>query len=373
MNRLSVPLVLFFLACLALLAVGVVADPARAWGGLLTASLFGVMLALGGSVFIAINGVSGARWWEPVKPPASAISATLPVPAATLVATLLLGLGALYPWVHPGAHESPAIAAKAAWLNPPLFLARALIVLLVWLGLGAVLRTRLAGANDPASRSRFARASAVFLVLLGPTISVAFWDWAMSLEPEWFSTMFAVYWFSGIYLGGIAAVALLALRLDGRGGCPVRLTDAARHDLGKLLFAFSLFWAYIWFCQYLLIWYSNLPEETPYYARRLSGGWSTLFWLNPVLNFAVPFVVLMSERAKKNRAALAQVSIVVLLGRWIDTYLQVGPAVGPLPGFPIYAVASSAALLLAMGLTIGSLGRGVRPMTLEPLSRRTDF
>ncbi|MEO8584965.1 MAG: hypothetical protein ABI584_02280 [Acidobacteriota bacterium] len=372
MNRFTRPLVLVFLVCLALFAVGTVIDSARAWGGLLTASLFGVTLALGGSVFIAINGVSGARWWEPVKPPASAISATLPVPAATLVATLFLGLGALYPWVHR-AHEDPTIAAKVAWLNPPLFLARALIVLLLWLGLGAVLRARLAAANDPASRSRFARISAVFLVLLGPTISVAFWDWAMSLEPKWFSTMFAVYWFSGIYLGGIAAVALLALRREGHGELPVRLTDAVRHDLGKLLFAFSMFWAYIWFSQYLLIWYSNLPEETPYFALRLSGGWSTLFWLNPILNFAVPFVVLMSERAKKNRAVLAQVSIVVLLGRWVDAYLQVGPAVGPLPAFPIYAVASSIALLLAMGLTIGSFGRGVRPMTLEPLSRRTDF
>ncbi len=370
MKRLARPLVLVFLVCLALFAVGTVTDSARAWGGLLTASLFGITLALGGSVFIAINGVSGARWWEPVKPSASAVSALLPIPAATLVATLLLGLGALYPWVH-SAHEDPVIAAKAAWLNPPLFLARALIVLLLWLGLGSVLRSRLAGASDPASSGRFTRISAVFLVLLGPTLSVAFWDWAMSLEPKWFSTMFAVYWFSGIYLGGIAAVALLALRRERHGERPVRLTDAVRHDLGKLLFAFSLFWGYIWFSQYLLIWYSNLPEETPHFALRLSGGWSTLFWLNPILNFAVPFVVLMSERAKKSRAVLAQVSIVVLLGRWIDAYLQVGPAVGPLPGFPIYAVATSVALLLAMGLKIGSPGREVRPAPVAPPLRRT--
>jgi Ni/Fe-hydrogenase subunit HybB-like protein len=251
-----------------------------------------------------------------------------------------------------------------------MFLARALVVLVVWLGLGTLLRNRLAGVDDPASRRRFARACAVFLVLLAPTISVASWDWAMSLQPEWSSTMFAVYGFAGTYLGGIAAVTLIALRQDEREGLRARLADGARHDLGKLLFAFSLFWAYIWFCQYLLIWYSNLPEETPYYAARLSGGWSTLFWLNPILNFAVPFVVLMSERAKKSRTALVQVSIVVLLGRWIDSYLNVGPAVAPLPAFPVYAVASSIALLVAMGVTIGGLRRGARPTTLESLSPR---
>ena len=368
MSRPSLALALFFLASLALLAVGAVADPAQTWGGLLTTSLFGVTLALGGSVFIAINGVSGARWWEPVKPVASALSATLPIPAAVLVTTLLLGLGTLYPWARPGAHEIPAIAAKAAWLNPPLFLARALIVLLVWIGMGALLRDRLASVKDARSRGRFARASVIFLVLLGPTISIAYWDWAMSLEPEWFSTMFAVYGFAGTFLGGIAAVTVLAIWLDDRGRLPVRLSEGTLHDLGKLLFGFSMFWAYIWFCQYLLIWYSNLPEETPYYALRLSGGWSTLFWLNPILSFAVPFVVLLSARVKKSRSALAQVSIVVLLGRWIDGYLQVGPAVGPLPAFPVYAVLSSAALLVAIGLKIGAFRFGMRPMTVaEPL------
>lgn len=354
------PLGLTLAACLALLAVGIVADPARAYGGLLTASLFGLTLALGGLVFLAINGLSGARWSGPVAPVASALGATLLVPSALLVVTLPLGLTALYPWARSGAQAVPAIAGKAAWLNPPFFLARALIVLLVWAAAGAFLRERLAAGNDVASRRRFARASGVFIVLLGPTLSVAFWDWAMSLEPEWFSTMFAVYGFAGTYLGGIAAVTVLALWLDERGQLPVRLTSDTLHDLGKLLFAFSTFWAYIWFCQYLLIWYSNLPEETPYYALRLSGSWSTLFWLNAVLNFGVPFAALLPAKVKRSRAVLGQVAVVVLLGRWLDSYLHVGPAVGPLPSFPVYAVAATLALLAGMGIAL-SRGRLLRP------------
>ena len=189
-----------------------------------------------------------------------------------------------------------------------------------------------------------------FLVLYAITNAVASWDWGMSLEPEWFSTMYAVYVFAGTFLGGIAAVALLVLTLERNGQLARRPKPAALHDLGKLLFAFATFWAYIWFCQYMLIWYANLPEETGHYAARLSGGWSMLFYLNPILNWVVPFVVLLSAGTKRHAPTLAPVAIVVLLGRWLDCFLLVAPAAGPLPGFPTAAVAASLAVLGGMGL-----------------------
>jgi hypothetical protein len=333
-----------------LLVAGAFLDPSQAFAGLLTAALFGVMLALGAAVFAAIQGVSGARWWAPVRMVTASAAGTLAVPAALLGATLVLGMATLYPWARPEAAANHLLAAKAAWLNRPFFLARAFVILLAWLGLVGLLRNRLRAleSGEVGAAPRFAGASVGFLLVLAPTISVAFWDWAMSLEPEWFSTMFAVYGFGGTFLGGIATVTAVALFLDARGRLPQPLTSAARHDLGTLLFGFAMFWAYIWFCQYLLIWYSNLPEETPYYALRFQGGWTALFWLNPVLNFLVPFVMLLGSGAKKAPATLGHAALVVVLGRWLDAYVMVAPAAGPLPSFPVYAVAASLLVLAGM-------------------------
>lgn len=336
------------------LAHGAAADPRQAFPGLLTAALLGLSLALGGGVFAAIQGVSGARWWAPVRPVAAAIAGTLGVPGAVLLLTLVVGLKALYPWALPGAAAaSHTLHSKAVWLNPSFFLARAFVVLVLWMILASLLRGRIAALDGPPSaqaRRAFVRASVLFLLVLAPTLSIASWDWAMSLEPEWYSTMFSVYVFSGTFLGGIAMVAVLSIWLDRRGFFGRRLAPEALHDLGKLLFAFSMFWAYIWFCQYLLIWYSNLPEETPYFARRLTSGWTLLFWLNPVLNFGVPFAALLAAPVKRRPAFLAQVAAVVLLGRWLDTYLLVAPAGGPLPSFPTYAVVAT--LLIVSGMLL---------------------
>lgn len=343
-----------------LLAAGVIVDPAQAYAGLLTAALFGLTLALGAAVFAAIQGVSGARWWAPLRGITASVSGTYAIPAALLGLTLLLGIPALYAWARPEAASNHLLAAKAIWLNRPLFLARALVVLLAWAGLIVLLRDRLRAveAGSPDAAPRFVRASVGFLVVLGPTISVAFWDWVMSLEPEWFSTMFAVYGFAGTFLGGIATVTAMALFLDARGALPRPLTPAVRHDLGKLLFGFATFWAYIWFCQYLLIWYSNIPEETPYYALRFQGGWSALFWLNPIVTFLAPFVVLLGADAKRKPAALGHAALVVILGRWLDVYVMVAPSAGPLPAFPLYAVAASLLVLGGMALAFDRLHFG---------------
>lgn len=337
-----------------LLAVAAL-EPATGFHALLAASLFVLTLSLGGAVFMAIQGISGARWWGPVRPVASALAGTLLVPAAAVAATVFLGLRSLYPWARPDVvAASHLLHGKTAWLNPPLFLARVLVVLIVWLALTAFLRER-------ASSARPGPASAVFLVVLAPTLSVASWDLAMSLEPEWFSTMYAVYVFAGTFLGGIAAVALLASALDARGLLPRGLGDKERHDLGKLLFAFATFWAYIWFCQYLLIWYSNIPEETTHYVARLTRGWTALFWLNPVLSFAVPFAALLPVAAKRNRAVLVPVCLVVLAGRFLDAYLLVVPSAGPAPAFPALALAAAALLLLA---TLAAFVRVALPRTV---------
>lgn len=324
------PLVWTVAAGAALAVTGVLVDPAAGWAGILTAAVYGISLALGGALFVAIKTASGARWWLSFRDAPLDLAATLPVPAAALLLCLVVGLQVLYPWARPGGLEGH-LHEKAAWLNPPLFLARAVVILAVWIAMIAALRR---GS---------ARTSISFLLVFAATFSVASWDWTMSLEPEWYSTVYAVYGFAGCFLGGIAAVAALCLGL-GRA----RLSDAQRHDLGKMLFAFSAFWAYLWFCQFLLIWYADIPEETSHFVTRTSGGWAMLFYLNPVLSFAIPFVALLSVPQKKNEALLLQVSLFVLAGRWLDGYLAVAPAVVPASVFPTYAVAATAAVLGGM-------------------------
>jgi hypothetical protein len=334
--------------------VAIALQPSEGWAGLLTAGLYGVTLALGGALFLAIQVVSGARWWFPLRGVPLRLAGTLPVPLAAVGLALVLGLQSLYPWARAAVVEaSPLLQAKRAWLNAPLFLARAVVLGLVWLALVGALRSTLGAAilkPSPEARRRLVRTSLVFLPVFALTLSVAAWDWGMSLEPEWFSTMYGVLLFAGTFQGGIAAVTVLALLLDRQGRLDAPLGESARHDLGKLLFAFSTFWAYVWFCQYMLIWYANLPEETGHYAARFGSGWTTLFYLNPILCFVLPFVTQISQGSKRDPATLYQVALAVLLGRWLDTYLLVAPSQGPVPALPIGALAAAVAVLSGMRL-----------------------
>jgi hypothetical protein len=328
-------------------------QPAEGWAGILTAATFGMALALGGGVFLAVQAAAGARWWFPLRGIPLLLARTLAAPAAALVLCLVFGLHSLYPWTRPEVAAAPVVAAKRAWLNEPLFLARALVILVAWFSLIGALSRRLgelcAHPSPPAWR-RLARTAVGFSIVYAITSSVAAWDWTMSLEPEWFSTMYGVYAFAGTFLGGIAAIAVLAILLARAGMLAEGPADGVLHDLGKLLFAFATFWAYIWFCQYLLIWYANMPEETGHHAARLGGGWSTLFYLNPVLNWVVPFVVLLGAGPKRRPTVLLQVALVVLIGRWLDAYLLIAPALGASPGFPLAALAATFAVLGGMGV-----------------------
>jgi Ni/Fe-hydrogenase subunit HybB-like protein len=168
----------------------------------------------------------------------------------------------------------------------------------------------------------------------------------MSLEPLWYSTIFGIYSFSGLFLSGLAALILVSLWLERMGPLRGVLREEHLHDLGKLLFAFASFWMYIWFTQYMLIWYANIPEETAYFVRRTHGAWFALFLLNVGLNWVVPFVVLMRRDMKRRRNILALVAVIVLVGRWLDLYLVIFPGLFSRPAFPVWEI----------GLTAGVAG-----------------
>lgn len=332
--------------------VGLFLQPSGAFAGLLIAGLFGLSLTLGCLLFIAIQGVVGARWWWPIRALPSTVGAQLVIPAAVILAAVMVGARELYPWTRPEyLAEHPLVSNRGAWHDYSFFTVRAALVLTVLLWVGRGLRRALAErktARGPEGRARFTRWSAAFIVAFALLVGLAWFDWVLSLEPEWFSTMTGVYAFAGVLQAGIAVQALV-VSAQGEASADIR------HDLGKLLFGFSVFWAYIWFSQYLLIWYSHLPEEVPWFAHRASGGWAPLFWLTVILCFAVPFVALMRATAKRAPRRLAWVALVVLAGRWLDTWVMVSPSLEPSPTVPMWALFATVACVC--GVAMGALHR----------------
>jgi len=289
------------------------------WAGVLLVSYYAVGLGLAGLCFLAIHYTAGATWSDALRRPAEALARALPF-ALVLLVMVLVARPQLYEWTNAGfgAAGGSELAFKRFWLARPFFLARAVAYAVIWAGFALAFRR--------VSRRQVA-VSAAFLVVFSVTFTLASVDWIMSLEPHWYSTVFGVYNFAGLFLSGLAAIVLAALWLERQGPLRGVLTEEHLHDLGKLLFAFSTFWMYIWFSQYMLIWYTNIPEETTYFLRRLHGVWFGLFLLNVLLNWVVPFAVLLRRDTKRARTVLAVVAAVVLVGRALDLYLMIFPSV----------------------------------------------
>lgn len=319
------------IAAAAAFAYGLFLEPVRAWANLLTDAFYFLTLALGAAVFIAMNAVSNAAWYVVVKRGAEAISSFVPVGAVVML-VVLAGSHSLYHWSHADAvAKDPILAQKSPWLNLPFFAGRMVFLLGLWTFLTWLMR-RYSRAQDRDGDLRHTHrvkvVSAVFLLLFAYTFSMASFDWLMSLEPHWYSTMYAFYNIAGLLTAGTAVVAGATIVLRRMGLLP-QVTEHHLHDFGKLLFGFCTFWGYIWLFQFLLIWYANLPEEVAHYRTRWDGGWAFLFWLNVVLNFALPFLALLPRGAKRYETHLLWVCGTLLLGRWLDVYLLVAPSVMP--------------------------------------------
>lgn len=348
---------------------GALLAPGRTWANLLLVSFYLLGLGLAGAVFVAIQCVTGAGWDVAFRRVPEAMSGVLPVAASTFLLVLIVS-PQLYPWFGELQHETnPALWFKRLWLSPALFFARSVVYLLVWIAFSyaIVRRSRRQDADADVSHTRKnARLSAGFLVAFGLTFWLASFDWIMSLEPHWYSTVFGVYHFAGLFLSGLAMITILVIWLERLGPLRGILTGEHLHDLGKLLFAFSTFWMYIWFCQYMLIWYANIPEEATHFVRRLEGFWEPVFLLNFLLNWAVPFLVLLHVPAKRSPKLLLTVSWVILVGRWVDLYLMVLP---PFTGEnPVFGVWEVGMMLGGAGLFFLALFRALRQAPVVPVN-----
>jgi hypothetical protein len=307
--------------------LGLFVSPQCTWANVLLLGYYLAGLGLGGLLIMALHYVTGARWSTPLLRVSEAWVAVLPA-AALGILTVLLFRPSLYSWTQ-ATDQVPDSPLAHLWLSRSFFLLRATLYLTVWLAFAVVMvrssrRQDDVGDNAPPSGNRLL--SAGFLVAFGLTCWLAGSDWILSLEPRWFSTIFAVYQFAGILLTSLAAVTLLALWLRRQGSLAGVLGEDHFHDLATLLFGFSCFWMYIWFCQYLLIWFTNQPEEAVYYVKRWQGGWPALMLLNIILNWGIPFCLLLFRAAKRSPRILGTVCVLVLLGRWFDLFVQIFPA-----------------------------------------------
>ena len=332
---------------------GLFLEPRRVWLSYLLAFSLLAQLALAGPVFLALLALSGARWATALRRVPEAMGGALPL-ALAAGAVLLSGMHSLYEWSHPAALEHDALLAhKAAWLNPTGFAVRTLVILALWWAGAAWLRRSQAGA--PARR--LAR-SGVFMVLVAVSFSIASVDWWMSLEPHWFSTLFPLYHFAGLACAGLAMALLLVLHLERRGPLAGVVRDEHLHDMGRLLFAFTLVWAYLWYCQYMLIWYTDIPEETGYYLLRKQHGWWLLVQCTLVLKWGVPFLALLGRRPCRSRRVLGRVAVVVLVGHVLDLYVQIAPPL--MDGGPRLGAWELGPTLAALALFLAAFGRSFR-------------
>lgn len=322
--------------CVTLVIVGVIAagismmvNPKHTWVTILANNYYFTTLALVALFFVALQYVAGAHWADSLRRLPEAMAAYLPV-GAVLMFVLYFGMHDLYHWSHAEAvvHDE-LLRIKSPYLNVTSYFVRMAIILGLWTLFATLLRHGSYAEDahcNTVYRKRNTILSCLFMIVFAYSLSIASTDWLMSVNPHWFSTMYGVYCFSGIFVAAVAAITLMAVLLQEQGYLK-QVNENHYHDLGKLLFAFSMFWAYIWFCQFMLIWYGNIPEETMYYHTRLKGDWDWLFYFNFVINFVVPFFVLMPRAAKRSAAILKRVSIVLLVGHWLDIYLLIMPDV----------------------------------------------
>lgn len=312
----------------ALFVVGLFAAPTRAWGGFLMGFYHLTTWSLAGAFFLALLALARARWAAPLRRIPEAMVAPLPW-ALGLGLLLVLGSHSLYEWSHTSAVESdPLLLHKRPWLNVPFFAARMALYFLVWIALARRL-VRPSREQDQDGDPRHARrrylAACAFLPAFAVTFSFASVDWIQSLEPHWFSTIYALITLAGLGLGGMAVVLVLAIALRRQGALRGVVSEDHLDDLGRITLGLSLFWAYVLYCQYMIVWYSNIPEEAGYYTLRSQGGWGALRIASLVTSFGVPFLVLLVRRARRSEAVLLRVAVLLLVGRLLDVFLLVGP------------------------------------------------
>jgi hypothetical protein len=356
-------------AVLAGCAVYGVFRPAPFFRAYLIGFRFWLSFPLGCIALVMVQHLTGGLWGAVLRPILEAASRTLPL-VALLFLPLLLGLHVLYPWTDTERyHENPAMLEKIQfYLNTPFFLARAAIYFAAWL-VFAIFLNRWSREQTqhptPTQPRRFRLISGPGLAVYGLTITFASVDWFMSVEPEWFSTIYGVIVAVGQLLAAFAFAVLITALLARRPPMADAVSPTVLNDLGGLLLAFTMLWAYVAFSQFLLIWAGNLPEEISWYLVRIANGWGWVALLLAVFQFFVPFALLLSKDVKQNPRALAATAILILVMRFVDAVWSTAPAFEDARWWDQWLIAAVPAGMggLMIGTFLWQLSR--RPLVFE--------
>jgi hypothetical protein len=295
-----------------------------------------------GLFFIAIQYAASAGWSAPIKRIPLAMGHWIPFAAVIMIAVYFAGSHDLFHWTHSslykGEEADKVLIGKAAYFFWPLgagefpafFVIRMVLFFGLWIMFFMWIKKEMLAEDIDGDTKHWYSArvySTVFLIIFAVSSSIAAWDWVMSIDPHWFSTMMGWYVFASWWVTGLAVIALILSHLKDAGY--LKMVNANHlHDLGKFIFAFSIFWTYIWFCQFMLIYYANIPEETVYFYQRMKvAPYSWIFYLNVILNFVLPFLLLMTRDAKRHVSMLKFVCPIVIVGHWFDFYNMITPGV----------------------------------------------
>jgi hypothetical protein len=330
--------------CFGLIAVGtllsligiVFFDATRVAFGYLWGFSFAWNLVLGCLFFVALHHATHAVWSVVVRRVAEMYASLMPLVAVMVLPLLLLVFAhnffEVYPWSNPEhVHGDHILEGKTPYLNIPFFVVRALFFVAVWTAFARVFVGRSLRQDEEESNIQETRVmrrwSVVFFPIFALTITFAAFDWLMSLDPHWFSTIYGVYIFAGMTATGLAAITISVIWLRARGLLGENVVRAEHlYNLGALLFTFTCFWAYIAFSQFMLIWYGNIPEETIYFVERMQPGWKGVTFVLAILRFIVPFFLLLSRPSKSNPALLVFVSCLILVGQMLDLFWLIMPS-----------------------------------------------
>jgi hypothetical protein len=309
--------------------IGIINKSDRVWTAYLVSYFFFVLLALGGMFWTAVNNLSKAGWSVSIRRVAEAMTAYIPWALVLSLPILFIGLKTLYPWARPEVVQNqPMIAAKTAYLNVGFMLVRVVIFLGgVWLFSKVIIGNSLKQdqTGDDSLTVKNVAWSVGYMPFFAIMFSLFSVDLVMSLMPTWYSTIFGIYCFSGMFQSFLALFAICLIFLKRKGFIRGYFTDEHLHDVTKFLKGFTVFWAYIAFSQFMLIWYANIPEETEYYLMRAQNGWTLVSVGLLVFRFIVPFLALLPKGAKRNENHVILVSGLILVMQYVDIYWMVYP------------------------------------------------
>ena len=311
-------------------------------GTIMYNTIFWTMVCNAAMFFVCVITLAMGGWDLAIRRVSEAVSTMVPIFGAITFVVLMFVIATgnhhIYHWLDKDAvNADPVLRGKAGFLNPVFFVIWSTLIIGLWSLLGWRMRQLSAEADEAPMSELTGRSfiwrgtvrAAMYIVWFALTVgSTAPWLWLMSLDAHWYSTMYSWYTFASTFVSGVSLIALWVIYLKNKGYLELT-TQEHLHDLGKFMFAFSIFWTYLWFAQFMLIWYANIPEETVYFKHRLQGPYKGIFYFNLIINFVCPILILMKRSVKRNYTLMTFMAVLILFGHWIDFYQMVMGSLSP--------------------------------------------